>query len=190
VTLAELIFQEVCRRPGDKASDIAARLHIERRVVNQILYHELADKVRRDAEYRWFSATDNQNKQITQQLPEAHRIDEDLDPLLTESDAGSQYDTFAEGEPCLWTPNPKTLPKLQRARALWQRRRRTFVIVVERALHQIGRIEVEATSGAEAEDIAIKMARSEDVCWETQGLGEPHIFAIEEWETRLADEGG
>ena len=53
VLLADSIVQELKRRPGQKASELAKALGAERRDVNRCLSHALAGKVHQDQAYRW-----------------------------------------------------------------------------------------------------------------------------------------
>lgn len=51
--LADGIVQELKRRPGQKASELAQTMGVERRDVNRCLSHTLAGKVHQDQAYRW-----------------------------------------------------------------------------------------------------------------------------------------
>lgn len=53
LSLRQLILAELERKPGQKASDLAAALRRERREVNRCLSYELAGKVQQESDYRW-----------------------------------------------------------------------------------------------------------------------------------------
>ena len=51
--LAEKILQELKRRPGQQATELAQAADADRRDVNRCLAHTLAGKVQQDQAYRW-----------------------------------------------------------------------------------------------------------------------------------------
>lgn len=50
------IYEAISAVPGQRAKDIAARLGIDRQVVNAALYGQLRSKVRQDNSYRWYAS--------------------------------------------------------------------------------------------------------------------------------------
>jgi hypothetical protein len=204
MTLAEMILEEVCRKPGEKARDIAARMRVERRVVNQILYYDLAGQVCRDANYRWLPL--DVAKQALSELPlsdtgsevpvvDSDAILENHSTIESESGATVLSESRAEDETAevlsveseYGLPEeaqlPLVAPEVAIAEARWRYGRSTYSIVFERVLQQLARVEVEAGGVGEAEEIALEIAKSGEACWETRGWGEPHLFHIDEWDT-------
>jgi hypothetical protein len=51
--LRQLVLEELQRKPGLKASELAAALGRDRREVNRCLSYELAGQVQQGSDYRW-----------------------------------------------------------------------------------------------------------------------------------------
>src|SRR6187455_2616888 len=60
--LKERILEELKRKPGLKAAELAQALGCERRDINRCLSYELAGQVRQGSDYRWrLAQRDNQS---------------------------------------------------------------------------------------------------------------------------------
>lgn len=100
------ILDEISRRPGQKAGQIAAALGLERRDVNSALYGPLRNKVQQDSAYRWYPKGTPGIEKRVDQAPEA--LDTPLAKLsryyldcLSHDDLGgvSEFAESAYGDP-------------------------------------------------------------------------------------------
>lgn len=71
------IFQIIRSSPGLKASEIARELGLKKTRVNSLLYGLLNDKVRQDAQYRWWPRDEEHSRQ---QERDRHRVTQDDPP--------------------------------------------------------------------------------------------------------------